>query len=73
VTIEKKGVSKTEVIPLKTIDNVTSQVSHVTNIKRNDFLDVLVTVQYVPDSENGYFTFVVEGWTKKEDNYIEFE
>lgn len=73
VTIEKKGVSKTEVIPLKTIDNVTSQVSHVTNIKRNDFLNVLVTVQYVPDSENGYFTFVVEGWTKKEDNYIEFE
>jgi len=67
------GVSKTETIVLKTIDEVTSQVTEVTNIKRNDFIDVLVTVSYVPDSENGYFTFEVEGWTKKNNNSIEFE
>ena len=51
---------------------MTSQVSNVNNIRRNDFVDVLVTVSYVPDSENGYFKFVVDGWRKKEFG-IEFE
>lgn len=73
VTIGNAAVTKTETVVLKTIDDVTSQVSKVTNIKRNDFVDVLVTVSYVPDSENGYFKFIVEGWTKKDDCYIEFE
>ncbi|MBQ8736663.1 MAG: hypothetical protein IJY78_02385, partial [Bacteroidaceae bacterium] len=66
------GTSKEETVVLKTIDDVTSQVSKVQNIKRNDFIDVLVTVSYVPDSENGYFKFVVDGWRKKEFD-IEFE
>lgn len=73
VTIGDAAVAKTETVVLKTIDELTSQVTEVANIKRNDFIDVLVTVSYVPDSENGYFKFTVEGWTKKDNNYIEFE
>lgn len=73
VTIGDAAVTKKETVVLKTIDEVTSQVAEVTNIRRNDFIDVLVTVSYVPDSENGHFTFEVEGWTKKSNNHIEFE
>ena len=72
VTSSEKSVEKEETVVLKTIDDVTSQVSNVNNIRRNDFVDVLVTVSYVPDSENGYFKFVVDGWRKKEFG-IEFE
>lgn len=72
VTSSEKSVEKEETVVLKTIDDVTSQVSNVNNIRRNDFVDVLVTVSYVPDSENGYFKFVVDGWRKKEFD-IEFE
>jgi len=62
-----------EEIILKTIDPETAQVSEVTNIKRNDFVNVLVTVSYTPTSNNGYFTFEVAPWVKKHDNYIEYE
>lgn len=64
---------KQEEIILKTIDPETAQVSEVTNIKRNDFVNVLVTVSYTPTSNNGYFTFEVAPWVKKHDNYIEYE
>lgn len=64
---------KQEEIILKTIDPETAQVSEVTNIKRNDFVNVLVTVSYTPTSDNGYFTFEVAPWVKKHDNYIEYE
>ncbi len=65
--------SKTEKIVLKTIDPETAQVSKVTNIKRNDFVNVLVTVSYTPTSNNGYFTFEALPWVKKLDNYITYE
>lgn len=65
--------SKTEEIVLKTIDPETAQVSKVTNIKRNDFVNVLVTVSYTPTSNNGYFTFEAKPWVKKTENYITYE
>ncbi len=56
-------------ILLKTIDPVTAQVSQVESIKRNDFIDVLVTVAF--DEMNGDFRFVVVPWTEKKGD-IEF-
>ena len=50
-------------ILLETIDPVTAQVSQVESIKRNDFIDVLVTVAF--DEMNGDFKFVVVPWTGK--------
>lgn len=50
-------------ILLETIDPVTAQVSQVKSIKRNDFIDVLVTVAF--DEMNGDFKFVVVPWTGK--------
>jgi len=64
----KDAQYKTSIL-LKTIDPVTAQVSQVENIKRNDFIDVLVTVAF--DEMNGDFEFVVVPWTAKKGD-IEF-
>lgn len=47
-------------ITLTSIDPVSQQSSKVTAIKRNDFINVLVTVSYNPAS--GEFDFKVEDW-----------
>lgn len=47
-------------IVLKTIDPVSQQSSPTTAIKRNDFINVLVTVSYNPVA--GEFEFVVQDW-----------
>lgn len=47
-------------IVLQTIDNETSAVSDVTEIRRNDFVRILVEVSYNPD--NGNFEFEVQPW-----------
>lgn len=47
-------------IPLTSINPVTQQSSKVTAIKRNDFINVLITVSYNPTS--GEFDFHVEDW-----------
>lgn len=65
----KKDARYANPILLKTIDPVTAQVSQVENIKRNDFIDVLVTVAF--DEMNGDFKFVVVPWTAKKGD-IEF-
>ncbi|MBP3552015.1 MAG: RICIN domain-containing protein [Bacteroidaceae bacterium] len=65
----EKDARYTTSILLKTIDPVTAQVSQVENIKRNDFIDVLVTVAF--DEMNGDFKFVVVPWTAKKGD-IEF-
>ena len=57
----EKSIKFNEPIPLKTIDPVTQQSSLVTAIKRNDFINVLVTVSYNPVA--GEFEFVVEDWS----------
>lgn len=67
--IEKLPAQYQTPILLETIDPVTAQVSQVESIKRNDFIDVLVTVAF--DEMNGDFKFVVVPWTEKEAD-IEF-
>ena len=47
-------------ITLTTIDPVTQQSSQVSSIKRNDFINVLVTVSYNPEA--GTFEFYVQDW-----------
>ena len=57
-------------IKLTTIDPVTQQSSLAKTIKRNDFINVLVTVSYNPES--GTFEFNVEDW-KTGGGSVEFE
>ena len=45
---------------MQTIDNETSAVSDVTEIRRNDFVRILVEVSYNPDK--GDFEFEVQPW-----------
>ncbi|MBQ8423816.1 MAG: hypothetical protein IJY36_06110 [Coprobacter sp.] len=47
-------------IVLTTIDPLTQQSSPATSIRRNDFINVLVTVSYNPEA--GKFEFYVEDW-----------
>ena len=47
-------------IVLTSIDPVSQQSTKVTAIKRNDFINVLITVSYNPQS--GEFDFYVEDW-----------
>lgn len=53
-------ITYNEPIILTTIDPVTQQSSPATAIKRNDFINVLVTVSYNPES--GTFEFYVQDW-----------
>lgn len=58
----KEGIQtrlRKEVV-LQTIDNETSAVSDVTEIRRNDFVRILVEVSYNPDK--GDFEFEVQPW-----------
>lgn len=69
----KKGefpISYHSPIPLETIDPVTSQVRPVKEIRRNDFISVLVTVSY--NRHDGSFSFKALPWTVKDGNYIEY-
>lgn len=59
----------TKDIPLEIIDPVTAHVSPITSIKRNDFINILVTTSL--DEMNGDFRFIVIPWEEKE-GYIEF-
>lgn len=47
-------------IDLRTIDNQTGQSYDVEEIKRNDFINVLVAVSY--NKNTGHFTFEVKNW-----------
>ncbi|MGN0048383.1 MAG: hypothetical protein ACI37U_05785 [Bacteroides sp.] len=53
-------------IVLKTIDPITSVVTPVTRIDRNDFINVLVTVAY--NDQAGEFMFEVEHWNEKNED-----
>ena len=54
-------------IPLQTIVDGVAEQTHI--IRRNDFIDVLVTVSY--NENTGKIDFHVEDWSKKEGN-VEF-
>lgn len=64
-----KAPRYTDPIVLSTIDPVTSVVSPVNTIKRNDFINVLVSVSYNKDL--GDFEFEVKPWEEVSGN-IEF-
>lgn len=51
-------------VMLQTIDNETSAVSDVTEIRRNDFIRILVEVSYNP--EKGDFQFEAQPWNNVE-------
>jgi hypothetical protein len=59
---ESNFISYNTPIILTTIDPVTQQSSPTRAIKRNDFINVLVTVSY--NSEAGKFDFYVEDWSE---------
>ena len=48
------------IVPLKTIDEQTGQSVLVDEIKRNDFINAVVTVSY--SKNKGHFTFEVKNW-----------
>ena len=56
----EKSIKYDAPITLTTIDPITQQSSPTTAIKRNDFINVLVTVSYNPVA--GKFEFKVEDW-----------
>ena len=58
--VGKGGLSKTSTIALNTINSETAKVEEVREIKRNDFINVLVTVTY--NEETGDFEFDVNDW-----------
>ena len=62
VNEELKAPKYTDRIVLSTIDPVTSIVSPVNTIKRNDFINVLISVSYNKDF--GEFEFKVDDWNK---------
>ncbi len=47
-------------IPVQSVDNVTGQAAIVEEIKRNDFVNAVVTVSY--NKNKGHFTFEVKDW-----------
>lgn len=58
--VGKGGLSKTETIVLNTINPETAKVEAVREIKRNDFINVLVTVTYNEETDD--FEFDVNDW-----------
>ena len=65
----EKSIKYDQPIVLTTINPITQQSSPVTAIKRNDFINVLITISYNPVA--GTFEFVVEGWKSYTGN-VEF-
>lgn len=57
---EKQDIPYSTPIILTTIDPISQQSSPATAIKRNDYINVLVTVSYNPVA--GKFEFKVEDW-----------
>lgn len=57
--VEYSGVSAHD-IALRTIDETSGQAKDVLEIKRNDFINVLVVVSY--NKNTGHFTFEVKDW-----------
>ena len=68
-TSSGEGITFDDPISLTTINPVTQQSSFTTSIKRNDYINVLVTVSYNPVA--GQFDFWVQNWNVGEGN-VEF-
>ena len=57
-------IPHTETIPISTINKETGEALPITAINRNDFIDILVNVNY--NEKTGTFDFEVADWDKKE-------
>lgn len=66
----RKVLSTSKTIDLQTIDSQTAAVTDVTEINRNDFLNILVEVSYNPD--RGDFDFAVHSWFEGKGGDITF-
>lgn len=60
VTLASSTAAADLLIPLETIDPVTSQSTPIEAIRRNDFINILVTVTY--NRDKGKFEFEVKDW-----------
>lgn len=67
---EQQDMSTSKTIDLQTIDSQTAAVTDVTEINRNDFLNILVEVSYNPD--RGDFDFAVHSWFEGKGGDITF-
>lgn len=61
-------VTHTETIPISTINKETGEAIPVTAIKRNDFIHILVNVNY--NEKSGKFIFEVADWDEKNGEII---
>jgi hypothetical protein len=68
-TTISEGVSKDCRIPLNTIINGVSKPTHI--IRRNDFINVLVTVSY--DENSGSINFHVSDWNTGKGGDVTFD
>ena len=64
--IKKTFTDITKTCEISTIDPVTSEVTPLTNIRRNDFIRSYITVTYVDQLQD--FTFEVKPWVKKNED-----
>lgn len=63
VTLASSTAAADLQIPLETIDPVTSQSTPIEAIRRNDFINILVTVTY--NRDKGKFEFIVKDWEER--------
>ena len=70
VVVEEDRAQYSGTVTLSTLDPVTAVVSPVTSIRRNDFINILITVSY--NEKAGEMQFVVKDWNEI-DNNIDFD
>ena len=69
INVACKGASQAKTIPISIIDKETGEAIPLKSIKRNDLINVLISVSY--NDKYGDFLFSVNSWFDKE-NEIEF-
>ena len=70
VVVEEDRAQYSGTVTLSTLDPVTAGVSPVTSLRRNDFINILLTVSY--NEKAGEMQFVVKDWNEI-DNNIDFD
>lgn len=63
---EESSVAHEETIPIRIVDKETGEAKPITQIKRNDFIDILVNVSY--NEKSGNITFEVSDWNEVNGN-----
>ena len=63
---EDESITHEETIPIHIIDKQTGEAKQLTQIKRNDFINILVNVSY--NEKSGNITFEVSDWNEVNGN-----